>query len=33
VELELVGAAGNGARMRENKIGPVDELQGVAKVP
>jgi hypothetical protein len=32
VELELAGAAGDGARMRENKVGLVNELQGVAAV-
>jgi hypothetical protein len=32
VELELAGAAGTGARMREDQIGPVDELQRVAVV-
>jgi hypothetical protein len=32
VELELTGAAGNDARVRDSEIGWVSELQGVAAV-
>jgi hypothetical protein len=32
VELELTGAAGDDARMREREIGWVSELQGVTAV-